>query len=76
MEQIQPYKWIIIIGFVLIITGIAWWLLADKLFWIGKLPGDFRLDGTRFRFYFPLTTMLLFSALINLVIWLIRKFFM
>jgi hypothetical protein len=35
--------------------------------------GDFVVDRPGFRFYFPLTSMLLISALISLIAWAFRK---
>jgi hypothetical protein len=75
MENIQPHKWLIALGIMLVAAGIVWWLLENKLSTLGKLPGDIRIQKPRFSFYFPLTSMLLISAIINLIIWLIRKLF-
>jgi len=68
-------KWIIGIGAVIIIVGIIIYFFHDKLNWIGRLPGDIRIERENFRFYFPIVTMILVSAIVSLVIWLIRKFF-
>jgi hypothetical protein len=72
----QLGKFLIIIGFVLIAAGLLF-LLSDKLPWLrlGRLPGDISWtsrDGA-FRFYFPLTTMLLLSLLLTLILRLLRK---
>lgn len=68
-------KWIIGIGAVVVIIGIIVYFFHDKLNWIGRLPGDIRIEKENFRFYFPITTMILFSLLGTLILWLIRKFF-
>ncbi|HET9746112.1 MAG TPA: DUF2905 domain-containing protein [Chitinophagaceae bacterium] len=68
-------KWIIGIGAVIVIIGVIVYFFHDKLNWIGRLPGDIRVEKENFRFYFPITTMILFSLLGTLIIWLIRKFF-
>ena len=34
--------------------------------------GDIKIEKENFRFYFPLTTMILFSLVVNLVIRLVR----
>ena len=68
-------KWIIGIGAVVIFIGIFIYFFHDKLNWIGRLPGDIRIEKENFRFYFPITTMILFSLLGTLILWLIRKFF-
>jgi len=67
-------KWIIGIGVIIILVGIIIYFFHDKLNWIGRLPGDIRIERENFRFYFPIVTMILFSLLGTLIIWLIRKF--
>lgn len=62
---------LIILGIAIVLIGLAWpWL--SKLP-IGRLPGDIVVDRPGFRFYFPLATSLLVSALIALVTWLFRR---
>ena len=68
-------KWIIGIGGIIILIGIIIYFFHDKLNWIGRLPGDIRIEKENFRFYFPIVTMILLSLLGTLIIWLIRKFF-
>jgi len=68
-------KWIIGIGVIIILVGIIIYFFHDKLNWIGRLPGDIRIEKENFRFYFPIVTMILFSLLGTLILWLIRKFF-
>lgn len=62
---------LIIAGVLLLIAGLAWpWLSRLPL---GRLPGDLVVDRPGFRFYFPLATSLLVSAVVTLVIWLTRR---
>jgi hypothetical protein len=68
-------KWVIGIGVIIILVGIIIYFFHDKLNWIGRLPGDIRVEKENFRFYFPITTMILLSLLGTFIIWLIRKFF-
>ena len=68
-------KWIIGAGAVIILVGIIIYFFHDKLNWIGRLPGDIRIEKENFRFYFPITTMILLSLLGTLIVWVIRKFF-
>lgn len=67
-------KWIIFTGLGLVVIGILIYFLHDKLHWIGHLPGDIRIEKENFRLYFPITTMLLLSALVSLAVYIIRKF--
>nr|WP_295931457.1 DUF2905 domain-containing protein [uncultured Dyadobacter sp.] len=67
-------KYLIVIGLAVVLIGITVYFLSDKLHWLGRLPGDIRVEKENFRFYFPITTMLLLSGLINVIIWLVRRF--
>ena len=68
-------KYIIIIGGIIILIGIIIYFFADKLHWIGKLPGDIRYEKGNTRIYFPVVTMILLSLLLNLIIYLVKKLF-
>ena len=64
-------RFLITLGVVLVVVGLAWPLLA-KL-GLGRLPGDIHIEREGFSFYFPITTGLLVSAIISLILWLLRK---
>ena len=66
-------KYIITAGIILVIVGLIIYFFHDKLYWLGRLPGDIRIERENFRFYFPITTMILLSILFSLVLWLCRK---
>jgi hypothetical protein len=68
-NNVNPGWLLLLVGLGLTALGLVW-LLAPSLPWLGRLPGDIRLEGERFRFYFPLTTCLLLSLLLTLVLWL------
>jgi hypothetical protein len=64
-------RWLIILGVVLIVLGIAWpWLAKLGL---GRLPGDLHIEREGFSFYFPLTTSLIVSIVLSLLLWLLRR---
>jgi hypothetical protein len=69
-------KWLIIIGIFIILTGTIIYFFHDKLNWIGRLPGDIRIEKDNFRLYFPVTTMILVSVMISVIIYFIKRFFM
>ena len=66
-------KLIILIGVIIIVLGIIVWFADDKLRWLGRLPGDIRIERQDVRFYFPITTMILISAVLSLILWLINR---
>ena len=70
----QKGKYIIVFGAVVMLVGAIVYFFGNKLQWIGRLPGDFRIARENFRFYFPLTTMILFSVLLTLLVNLIKRF--
>lgn len=69
-------KWIILSGLCVVVIGVVIYFFHDKLNWIGHLPGDIRVEKENFRFYFPVTTMILFSLVLSLLIYIIKRLFM
>jgi uncharacterized protein HemY len=67
-------KYIILIGAAIVVIGLVVYFFHDKLNWIGHLPGDIRVEKENFRFYFPITTMIIFSVLLTVVLSIIRRF--
>jgi Protein of unknown function (DUF2905) len=62
---------LILLGASLIILGAGWsWFRQLPLF---RLPGDIVIERPGFRFFFPVTTMLLLSVLISLAAWILRR---
>jgi len=72
MENQSNFGWLLlIVGLVMAGIGLIW-ILAPSIPWLGRLPGDIRIENDHTRFYFPLATCLLLSVLLSLVLWLIR----
>lgn len=67
-------KILILVGMILIAVGLVFKFGAKYVGWLGKLPGDIRIEREHFSFYFPITTLILISVLINLVIKIFSKF--
>jgi hypothetical protein len=67
-------KWLIIGGLGIAAVGLLIYFFHDKLHWFGNLPGDIRSEGENYKFYFPITSMIIVSVVISLVLYLIRKF--
>ena len=65
----------VILGILSVVSGLVLLYSGDKLKWLGRLPGDIRIQRDNFRFYAPITTMLLVSVLLSLVLYIIGKFF-
>ncbi|MGA1977136.1 MAG: DUF2905 domain-containing protein [Bacteroidales bacterium] len=71
----HPGKILAALGVIFIIAGLIIWFAGGKLGWIGHLPGDIRIEKENFRFYFPVTTMIIISVLITLILWIVKKIF-
>ena len=64
-------KPLIIIGVVLLVTGLLWpWLGKIP---VGRLPGDIVINRPNIRIHIPITTMIVISLIISLIIKLFRK---
>jgi hypothetical protein len=62
---------LIILGLLIALVGAAWpWVSKLPL---GRLPGDIMIDRPGFRFFFPLTTMVIISVVISVILMLFRK---
>ena len=80
-DRTSPDRWrklpevmnrvLIAIGALVVILGLGWsWFRHVPLF---RLPGDIVIDRPGFKFFLPITTMLLLSAVISLVAWALRR---
>jgi Protein of unknown function (DUF2905) len=64
-------KLLIVLGALIVLAGLAWpWLSKLPL---GRLPGDIVVDRPGFRFFMPITTMLIVSIVVSLIVWLFRR---
>ena len=69
-------KFVLIIGAVIVVIGLLL-LLASKMPFLGKLPGDIITRRDNFVFSSPLVTCLVVSIVativLNLILWLMRR---
>ncbi len=63
---------LILFGVALVGVGVLL-MLAGKVPWLGKLPGDFYYKGEHVTFYFPLATCVLVSIVLSLLFYLFRR---
>jgi hypothetical protein len=72
MTNHAGFGWmLLVLGLVIAGVGLVW-ILAPSIPWLGRLPGDIRIERENVRIYFPLLTCLLLSLVLSLVVWLIR----
>ena len=59
------------LGALLVIIGVTWpWVRRVPLF---HLPGDIVVDRPGFKFFMPITTMVLISVVLSVLAWLLRR---
>ena len=63
---------LIITGMVLILIGLMV-LWKNPFLWFGRLPGDFAIEKENFKFYVPLASCLVVSALLSAILYLFRR---
>jgi hypothetical protein len=65
-------KFVVIIGVVVTLVGLLMWSgLMPK--WLGRLPGDIRIERGNSAFYFPIVTCILLSILLTLLLSIFRR---
>ena len=64
-------KSLVVFGLLLAAVGAGLWLFGRH--GGGFLPGDIVVERRNFRFYFPVVTCLVLSAVLSLIAWLLRK---
>jgi len=72
MLNFQLGKLLIIFGIFIVLSGILM-MAIDKIPFLGKLPGDIRIQKENFSFYFPITTCILISIFLSVIFWLFSK---
>ncbi len=63
---------LIVIGLVITVVGIVL-VLAGRLPWLGRLPGDISIQRGHWTFYAPLGTSILLSLALTLILWLFGR---
>ena len=58
-------RMLIALGVVLVVAGLLWPWLKKKH--VCHLPGDIVIDRPGFKFFLPITTMLIVSAVLSIV---------
>jgi hypothetical protein len=66
-------KGIVVLGVLLVIVGVALWLLGKTGLPLGRLPGDIRIQGENVSCYVPIVTMILLSLLLTIVLSIIVR---
>jgi hypothetical protein len=60
-------------GVAFVVVGLLVW--SGALSWFGRLPGDIRIERDTVRVYIPVVSMLLVSAGLSLLLYVVRRLF-
>jgi hypothetical protein len=65
-------KFVVVIGVVVTLVGLVMWSgFAPK--WLGRLPGDIRIEREHSAFYFPIVTCIILSIVLSLLFSIFRR---
>jgi hypothetical protein len=65
-------KFVAVIGVIITLVGLVMWSgFAPK--WLGRLPGDIRIERGHSAFYFPIVTCIILSILLSLLLSIFRR---
>jgi hypothetical protein len=62
---------IVTAGVALVVLGLLVW--SGALAWFGRLPGDIRIERDTVRVYIPIVSMLIVSAVLSLLLYIVRR---
>ena len=65
-------KLLAVFGGLMMIVGLVLWAGLGAR-WLGRLPGDIRIERGNSAFYFPIVTCLIISILLSLILSLFRR---
>ena len=65
-------KFLVIIGIAIVVLGFILWTGIGAGF-LGKLPGDIRIERGNSVFYFPIVTCIVISIVLSLIFSLFRR---
>ena len=65
-------KFLVVVGAVTLVLGAVLWSgMAPK--WLGRLPGDIRIEREHGAFYFPIVTCIIISIVLSLLFSIFRR---
>ena len=65
-------KLLVVLGAMLVLLGLALWS-GFGAGWLGRLPGDIRIERGQTAFYFPIVTCIILSIVLSLLFSLFRR---
>ena len=65
-------KALVVMGLVVALVGVGL-MLAGRVPWLGRLPGDIFVQRGNWSFYFPLMTSIVISVILTALFWLFGR---
>lgn len=65
-------KLLIVFGGVMVVLGLALWS-GFGASWLGRLPGDIRIERGNSTFYFPIVTCIILSVVLSILFSFFRR---
>jgi hypothetical protein len=65
-------KLLVVFGIVVVLLGAALWSGVGGG-WLGRLPGDIRVERGNSAFYFPIVTCIIISIVLSIIMSLFRR---
>ena len=65
-------KLLIVFGVTLVVLGLALWS-GFGASWLGRLPGDIRIERSNCTFYFPIVTCIIISVVLSIIFSFFRR---
>jgi hypothetical protein len=66
-------RWMMWVGAVLLAVGAAGHFAPWLFRWLGRLPGDIRVETEQVTVFIPLTSMIIVSVLLSLLAYFFRR---
>ncbi len=66
-------RWLMLLGALLLMTGILLQFAPWTLNWFGKLPGDIRVQSERGTIFIPVTSMIIVSIVLTILLHLFKR---
>ena len=63
---------LVVLGIVAVLIGLALWS-GFGTGWLGRLPGDIRIERGHSAFYFPIVTCIILSIVLSLILSFFRR---
>lgn len=65
-------KLLVVFGIGVVLLGVALWTGLGAS-WLGRSPGDIRIERGNSGFYFPIVTCIILSILLSIIVSLFRR---